>query len=473
MKKLTMLFLIMFCLTIFTYTAEKEWTVMVYICGDNDLDQAMFLDVNEMEKIGSSENVNIIVLHDRFSGEFEYGSNGTVERPAENKGMKIYYIEKDNDMRKINSKDITADLGFTAGMFDSGSAENLEKFIKAAMENYPAKKYHLDIGTHGGGIYAINTDYTSDTRMTLGNRTANSLSAALGRVFGNLVARIQERNADMKLDVLSFDACLMSMLEVYNEIAQHKVDFGVASEQSIPGYGFVYDDILNGLSEKTPENHTKYMVQSFSNEYAQGAHLASIKLDKDNLSTLAGHLGTFFELSNRAFESLKEKDEEYGQILMKEFHKALRDIRKFDIDDFVDIVDFVNKMSANEFFKKILEKDDLQNLIKNTHNMNIVANGHGYRDSRAWKESVNGLSMYMPQYKLTIYARQTEDGPQIVRVTSNGNLSYANTLRNFDFASTKMYTEADKFVTNYLTTMETVENAFFDLDKDAIIRWIE
>ena len=38
----------------------KEWTVMVYMNGKNDLEAAGFLDLDEMERVGSSDQVNIL-----------------------------------------------------------------------------------------------------------------------------------------------------------------------------------------------------------------------------------------------------------------------------------------------------------------------------------------------------------------------------------------------------------------------------
>ena len=43
-----------------------SWTIMVYLDGDNNLEDAAIDDVNEMEMIGSSDEVNIIVQFDRI-----------------------------------------------------------------------------------------------------------------------------------------------------------------------------------------------------------------------------------------------------------------------------------------------------------------------------------------------------------------------------------------------------------------------
>ena len=39
---------------------EKEWTVMVYLAGDNNLDSAGVIDLKEMKKVGSTEQINVV-----------------------------------------------------------------------------------------------------------------------------------------------------------------------------------------------------------------------------------------------------------------------------------------------------------------------------------------------------------------------------------------------------------------------------
>ncbi len=41
--------------------ATRLWTVMVYMDGDNDLEEAGILDLNEMEEVGSTEQVTVVV----------------------------------------------------------------------------------------------------------------------------------------------------------------------------------------------------------------------------------------------------------------------------------------------------------------------------------------------------------------------------------------------------------------------------
>jgi len=45
---------------------SKKWTVMVYVDADNNLDLAGVNDIVEMQTVGSSSQVDVVVLFDRW-----------------------------------------------------------------------------------------------------------------------------------------------------------------------------------------------------------------------------------------------------------------------------------------------------------------------------------------------------------------------------------------------------------------------
>ena len=50
---------------VFAQNAPTEWTLMFYMDSDNNLEDPQMQDLVEMMAVGSSANVNIIVLADR------------------------------------------------------------------------------------------------------------------------------------------------------------------------------------------------------------------------------------------------------------------------------------------------------------------------------------------------------------------------------------------------------------------------
>jgi hypothetical protein len=60
------------CLALFPgptlHAAERDWTLLVYIDGDNNLEPFALLDLNEMEAAYPGQNLEVLVLLDRAEG---------------------------------------------------------------------------------------------------------------------------------------------------------------------------------------------------------------------------------------------------------------------------------------------------------------------------------------------------------------------------------------------------------------------
>ena len=103
-----------------------EWTVMVYLDADNNLESAGIDDINEMEMVGSTGDVNIVVQADRIPGYDISNSDWTNTRR--------YYIAQDFDPVQINSE--FNDLG----ELNMGDPQTLIDFTDWATINCPANR---------------------------------------------------------------------------------------------------------------------------------------------------------------------------------------------------------------------------------------------------------------------------------------------------------------------------------------------
>jgi len=202
---------------------EAKWTVMVYLDGDNNLEGYGLDDFNEMEAVGSTSDVNIIVQMDRTEYmDWLFGGDWSETRR--------FRVEKDYDTDTITTLHVQS-----LGEKNMGDPETLIDFADWTMTNYPAEHYALIIWDHGAGwpIVAIDDDNGED------GITMDELSYALGE--------IKEKNNDEKLDIIGFDACLMAMLEVAYQV-QPYADVMVSSEESEPADGWDYTPFLQALS---------------------------------------------------------------------------------------------------------------------------------------------------------------------------------------------------------------------------------
>ncbi|MDD2716186.1 MAG: clostripain-related cysteine peptidase, partial [Candidatus Wallbacteria bacterium] len=150
MKKLSNIFLLSALFLSFltgTANAQKKWTLMVFLNGDNNLDWAGNADVEEMLKVGSTDQLDIIVLQD-------HQGNDNTER---------HYIKKGS---KVTEK---------LGELDMGDWQQALNFFKWGVRNHPAEHYIFDIWNHGSGweknpgedlVKGVSFDYQSGNHIT-------------------------------------------------------------------------------------------------------------------------------------------------------------------------------------------------------------------------------------------------------------------------------------------------------------------
>ncbi len=194
----------------------KEWTFMVYLDGDNNLEANAIDDINEMEAAGgSTADVNIIVLVDlcghETSANSEYGITWDDAR--------YYYIEAGSDPDVIESTLISVE-----GEINMGRGDTLTSFIDFVTTNYPAKRYGLSLWDHGGGFEGICWDDDNN-----------------GDSIG--INELQEALVGYHFDFLGMDACIMGQYEIVYEVSPY-ADYVGVSLLNEPGDGWDYENFL-------------------------------------------------------------------------------------------------------------------------------------------------------------------------------------------------------------------------------------
>ncbi len=267
-------------------TAAK-WTVLVYLAADCDLEDAMLGNIEELAQIGSTKDVNILVLADRSplgdepateeadSTEEEKvaeadstaeDDSATDEEAAEEdttaedtdgytnrdvlnlanwSGAKLLFVEEGH-LRELQ------DWGET----DMGSAATLEKFVQTAQTNFPAEHFILVVSDHGSGWQGVCHDDSSDNFIN-----TPALAKTISKTF----------SVGKKLDVLGFDCCLMGNLEVAQAVSK-EVKLFVGSEELIPGTGWNYVSWARLLKKKpltTPLELCEAMADTYRDYFSK------------------------------------------------------------------------------------------------------------------------------------------------------------------------------------------------------------
>lgn len=295
----------------------KEWTFLVYMNADNDLESAGIKDINEMERVGSGRGVNIVVQCDR-SPEYDESNGNWV-------GARRFFIKKDDDFAKIGSPEL-ANLGDSVDMGDPAA---LADFIKWGVKNYPAKRYALVIWNHGSGWKFQNARFSPVKGISYDESSGNhldnfKLTSALAEGVG--------ANGGRKFDLLIMDACLMAMLEIAYQVRDSAKVY-IASEEVAPADGMPYDAILTKLAAD-PKMGEKQLaaviVEDYVRSYRGGSQgwsnctFSAFDLERvDELArrvdALAKHLTENFEALSypillARLKTLKYSDADYADL---------------------------------------------------------------------------------------------------------------------------------------------------------------
>jgi len=234
--------------------ARKSWTILVYLNGDNDLWSAAVEDLNEMEAVGSTADVDIVVQIDLPERAFGIPPFNDTRR---------YFVEQDpaGESDTIVSTLVWPESGTRE--LDMGSPGTLADFVRWGVDNYPAERYALIIWDHGDGwkfspssgsrraLKEVSDDITSGTSISI---SGGELQEAMDSIRYHL---------GRKLDLIGLDACLLGMWEV-DVVLKDYADFIVHSEETEDEDGYDYAAMMNTLASSplsTPEELCSAVAQ--------------------------------------------------------------------------------------------------------------------------------------------------------------------------------------------------------------------
>ena len=210
-----------------TIQPTRKWTVLVYLNAANDLEVFGALNTNQMEQIGSTGDVNVVVQYKRIQGQFD-SSEGDWG------GTRRYFITKDSDTNRVSSAVLSENSSL-----DMGAPQTLQDFIQWGVQTYPAEHYCLVVWNHGAGWRSVKLPKT-----TRGVSYDDETSSHIDTVA--LPAAL-DLGSGRKWDLIAMDASLMQMAEVAYEI-RDKASYLVGSEESPPGTGYPYHRVLGKLT---------------------------------------------------------------------------------------------------------------------------------------------------------------------------------------------------------------------------------
>src|SRR5262249_44976742 len=121
-------------------SAKAEWTILFYHDADCDLELPMLEDIKEMAAVGSTKDVNVVMLVDRAAkgDKAENYSNDPVLNLPNWTTAKLLRAERN---RLVELADW--------GEVNMGDPAVLKRFIETGVARFPANKYALIFSDHG------------------------------------------------------------------------------------------------------------------------------------------------------------------------------------------------------------------------------------------------------------------------------------------------------------------------------------
>lgn len=182
---------------------ERKWTIIFYDAADFSNGYSPLDDL--ASQAFSSENVNVVVLQDTYSG------------PG-----RIWYIDENHN--KVLLEEM--------GEINMGNYTTLRDFINYCKNNFSAEHYLLFLYGHGGGTWGACPDDTDNDRLRM-----SEMQDALHESGG--------------VDIICTNACNMAAVESAYEL-RNCTDVYIASEQICGYYYWLYamDDLCTLINDK-------------------------------------------------------------------------------------------------------------------------------------------------------------------------------------------------------------------------------
>jgi hypothetical protein len=325
-------------------TLPSNWVIMVYLNGDNNLSAAQGQVLENIRQVGSSAQVNIVILIDQKQ------VNDT----------RLYYLDGINLVQQTWPTESSMDDPAT-----------IVQLVNKVKNDLPANHYALFIASNKGcGWQGVSWDDHGRGQMI----TMPELLGALNQITSN---------GANKLDILGIETCMTGNMEVAYQI-NSCISFFVAYPECGIAYDWPYVQSFNDLKSNpaiSPKGFAMDMVSHFvPKKYPSSRIISTMSAtDLSYIQSLATHideLGVFF---------IHHLDQYKNQITT-----ALESARIYGrlwyIDYYIDFYNFLDLCTIDD-----TDFTAIKTTIKSTMDTAVIANSHLTDDP------VHGLSIYFPR----------------------------------------------------------------------------
>lgn len=364
----------------------KPWTVLIFMCGDNWLDDDVQADFAEICQVGSSPEMHVVVQCDGPEGarRFLLPEGPSTAPPAD----EAFAVRTPSDQLvppRVNTGDPLELRRFLLWGVEQAPSEHVAVILsglginpKYVRDNLPAELQSLPLDplrleVHRR-LFSICHDSTSRDMLDV---------SQLRGVLRDVTQWLADHEREPTIDLIGADLGASAFIEVVYEFEDLARIF-VGSQTTLPDAGWPYDKILHAWQEtlRSPAPTTAsdasffatartlggQLVRAFREAYPDCRSTQMVALDLDRLETVALALDSLALALLQTLGDWHVLDAIYRALAVTEIiqlkelqedqrPEAMRDVRA-DID-FLPAVDLVNLIENlwTKFEEKLAEKD--------------------------------------------------------------------------------------------------------------------
>lgn len=397
---------------------QKDWTVMIYMAGDNNLSVDMAYALEELQKkvvFSGNGKINLFVHYNNSSPEIPalYCDFSDFDSPLFQYSTDIF-----NKFSETNSLDIQ----------NSEAIFPVIDFVDWSV-NKAENQYESNVGRKAHNYALIFAGHTMGfLNMGLLKDETTNISMTMPGLLGGLKI-ITEEVLCQKLSILGFDSCVMSMFEIgqqFEEVSQTMI----ASEGTIPNAGWSYSEILGSmaLGEKDVRKVAGEIVYQYiekQSNYSIGG--VSVDMAAWDLTKLDSLNSKFKKLVKNILDCFVDEKRNIYQQMRRILLQVHFDSQTYLYDQNIDLGDFCflltkeissfkddSNSELQPEFKAVLES--CRSVISEIKNCIILSGFSG----GAFQYS-NGISLFFPwsiksynvsqnDYEQLVFVQKTEGG---------------------------------------------------------------
>jgi len=449
---------------------QKEWTIMIYMAGDNNLAVDMAYAMEQIKSVAAAgdDSPNLFVYYD--------GNSPTIptlycdfSEPGKPRYVRSYKVP--NKLYKVSKKenenaaDPRSILNFVDWCVNSVEVENGSEISYGRR----AQKYALIFSGHSLGFQDIGLfkDETAGKSMKMSDfylvlqglvcdKEQLTEIADAGGWEGDMRDRETKVLLGQRLDILGFDSCVMGMLEVgyqFGPVAKTMI----ASEGSVPSAGWTYAKILGCLTRETTRNieatgvaelFVKEFIRSQDSYTVGGVSVDMAAWDLDRFGYLANAFNSLAEALLCCFEEPESRIYRQMERVILQVHWKCQSYmydQNVDIGDFCELLDRECGLVAAELGDgQDLEtlrnvQEQCRNVLQELEQAVILSgfSGGGYQYS-------NGVSVFFPWSREAYeVSRKNYESLWFAQDVKKQRLSWSDFLRRYLYDVTLRRVPAD------------------------------